>query len=363
MEELRQDEEAHRSEDEREFGTREQDGDSGEDGDVDGTPLLGLRALQSPSPTLDEHGQETPSEVSPAERRTPARRGGWAYVARPKWTAIREVALDARNILLLVVSEGAVTRHGEKRCQARKYRCSPSCTRNCIQHLGPRGKFDVTTVRELREGLYPLHMKRLRSRRPKPGGEATGLRHCGNDGAVGDRVVNARRSRSEFRRSVEEMLVNGASARPSTQVSLRECHKEVAKLRSAVVFDNVAISLTGCGEGSHRVCEAFLALVIGQYVPSHGQRSKTFRSIRDAAADRVMKYDRSPDGGFLTAHKTFSRDCPATMDAVTFLANVATSFASCLPRNQEARISHLSLTQCIPRGLQLRPHELQFMSH
>ena len=127
------------------------------------------------------------------------------------------------------------------------------------------------------------------------------------------------------------MLVNGASARPSTQVSLRECHKEVAKLRSAVVFDNVAISLTGCGEGSHRVCEAFLALVIGQYVPSHGQRSKTFRSIRDAAADRVLKYDRSPDGGYLTVHKTFSRDCPATMDAVTFLANVANSFASCLP--------------------------------
>ena len=90
MDELREDEEAHRSEDEREFGTREQDGDSGEDDEVDGTPLLGLRALQSPSPTLDEHGQETPSEVSPAERRTPARRGGWAYVARPKWTAIRK---------------------------------------------------------------------------------------------------------------------------------------------------------------------------------------------------------------------------------------------------------------------------------
>jgi len=290
----------------------------------------------------------TPRKCSPPPIRPPR---NYVAVPRVRWQQERATALDANNIMMLVGTRGRLRVANQKNIVRNgvlgsflEYKCAKSCARNCKKHLGLREQLNCKTVREVRQHYFPVKLKRMKT--PRVPQDALKYKRDGEEGEV---VFNNDASRTQFRHLVTDALVAGASAAPRTTLAMELQAWSRARLRTAVHFTVVPIEVSSAHAPIY-VCDRFFALLLGQWDSQKVQANKTFRTIKDNAADRVLKLNPNRDDDYFSAHKTFCRDDPATLEAATWLADIVTHYASVMPTNQEVRKSlsscRTSLSSC-----------------
>ena len=246
----------------------------------------------------------------------------------------------------------------------RAYRCAHDCPNDCAQYLDGSAAFSMSKIKKLREEYFPIEFVTLRKKRRKPGPEPEGEdvnTAIELDPQVGRVVVSDSRSLQAFKALVMHVLIGGASKRPTTDPteSIRGKTREdrLKHLRSSVSFDHVAIH-SPC-EAPIYVCDRFFALLLGHYNTQHSCFLRTWKTMRDKAADHVLdfvKHEHGSKEAMVSNGGGFSKDSPAVMRAATWLAEVACNYASCMPTNQEVRSLRLYETMFVLSHVRENPH-------